>query len=120
MAVRSRGAGALTGVLGGLFAGLTGVGGGAVMIPLLTSLLALPQRLAHGTSLAILLFVGIAGFAVYTLTEDISWEFLPLIASGSIVGAVIGARLLQHVSDQRLRQAFAVYLLVIGIRMLAG
>ncbi|MPZ24058.1 MAG: TSUP family transporter [Dehalococcoidia bacterium] len=107
----------ITGVVGGVFAGLTGVGGGAVMIPLLTSLIGLRQKLAHGTSLAILLFIGIAGFVVYAATEDLNFELIPMIAVGSIVGAVIGARWLQKLSDRRLRQAFAVYLFVVGIRM---
>ncbi|TAK61977.1 MAG: hypothetical protein EPO22_07900, partial [Dehalococcoidia bacterium] len=44
----------LTGVAGGAFSGLTGVGGGAVMVPLLTGPLRLSQHRAHGTSLAII------------------------------------------------------------------
>ena len=113
-----RAAATLTGAAGGLFAGLTGVGGGAIMIPLLTGLLGLPQRLAHGTSLAILLFVGLAGFVVYALVEDITWELIPLLALGSMTGGVIGARYLQRIPAFWLSQMFALYLLAIGIRML--
>jgi uncharacterized membrane protein YfcA len=47
---------ALTGALGGAFAGLTGVGGGAIMVPLLTGRLGLGQHRAHGTSLAVIMF----------------------------------------------------------------
>jgi uncharacterized protein len=110
----------VTGTVGGVFAGLTGVGGGAVMVPLMTGLLGLSQRLAHGTSLAILLFTGIAGFVVYALVEDISWEFIPVIAAGSIVGAAFGARFLQEIPDQLLRLLFALYLLAVGTRMFIG
>jgi uncharacterized protein len=94
------------------------VGGGAIMIPLLTGLLGLSQRLAHGTSLAILLFVGIAGFLVYALVDEITWELIPLLALGSVVGGAIGARFLQRMPEFWLRQAFALYLFAIGIRLL--
>lgn len=90
------------------------------MIPLLTGLLALPQRLAHGTSLAILLFVGIAGFVVYALVDEITWELIPLLALGSVAGGATGARFLQRMPEFWLRQAFALYLLVIGLWMLFG
>lgn len=110
----------LTGIAGGLFAGLTGVGGGAVMIPLLTGTMGMGQRLAHGTSLAILLFIGMAGFGVYALLEDITWHLIPALAAGSVVGGAVGARALQRLSERRLRQAFGIYLVVIALRMLLG
>ena len=88
------------------------------MIPLLTGLLGLPQRLAHGTSLAILLFVGIAGFVVYALVDEITWELIPLLALGSMTGGLIGARYLQRIDEFWLTNLFALYLLVIGVRML--
>ena len=88
------------------------------MIPLLTGLLGVPQRLAHGTSLAILLFAGVADFIVYAIVEEITWELIPLLALGSMTGGVIGARYLQRVPEFWLSQMFALYLLAIGIRML--
>ena len=53
------------GVLGGTFSGLTGVGGGAVIVPLLTGRIGLSQHRAHGTSLAIIMFVAAVGALPY-------------------------------------------------------
>jgi len=90
------------------------------MIPLMTGLLGLSQRLAHGTSLAVVLFVGIAGFIAYAVVEEIAWQFIPPIAAGSVVGAVVGARFLQRVPEVPLRRIFALFLLVVGVRMIVG
>ena len=48
------------GVLAGAFGGLVGLGGGVVMVPLLTGWLGFHQRLAQGTSLIALAFTGMA------------------------------------------------------------
>ena len=55
----------LVGIAGGSASGLTGIGGGTVLVPLLTGTLKMPQRQAHATSLAIVISVGIAAVIPY-------------------------------------------------------
>ena len=107
----------LTGVTGGFFSGLTGVGGGAVMVPLLTTLLRLPQHLAHGTSLAIVTFVATAGLAGYWRTDNVDWGIAPWLAIGGALGAYIGAVTMSKLAPRSLRLVFGVFLLVVAIRM---
>lgn len=102
---------------GGFFSGLTGVGGGAVMVPLLTGLLKLPQHRAHGTSLAIVIFVGAAGMVAYWLAGNMDWGVVGWLAIGSTVGAYFGAAAMTHVPDRQLRFIFGVFLLATAVRM---
>ena len=107
----------LTGATGGFFSGLTGVGGGAVMVPLLTGLLRLPQHLAHGTSLAIVIFVATAGLIGYWRTENVDWGLVPWLAVGGALGAYVGAVTMSKLAPRSLRLVFGVFLLGVSIRM---
>jgi uncharacterized membrane protein YfcA len=76
----------LTGIAGGAFSGLTGVGGGAVMVPLLTGQLGLTQHRAHGTSLAIIMFVAVSGVAGYWSAGNIDWRLVLALTPGAVFG----------------------------------
>lgn len=87
------------------------------MVPLLTSLLRLPQHLAHGTSLAIVVFVASAGLAGYWLTENVDWGLAVWIAVGGMTGAFLGATTMVKVPERSLRLIFGVFLLAVSIRL---
>lgn len=106
------------GLAGGLFSGLTGVGGGAVMVPLLTGLLRMPQHRAHGTSLAAIIFIASAGVVPYIIADDVDWGLAAGLGAGSVAAAVLSARFMSVVPERLLRQFFAVFLLVVAIRLL--
>ena len=105
------------GLAGGAFGGLTGVGGGAVMVPLLTTFLKLPQHLAHGTSLAVVLFVGAAGLTGYWLTDNVDWSLALLLSVGATTGAFLGAVTMVRVPERSLRLIFGLFLLGVAVRM---
>lgn len=118
MQLRSRGSKSVfTGLAGGFFSGLTGVGGGAVMVPLLTGLLRLPQHLAHGTSLAIVVFVGAAGLAGYWLTANVDWSLALWLSMGASLGAYLGAITMTRLAPRSLRLMFGLFLLMVAVRM---
>ncbi len=112
-----RGSALFTGLAGGFFSGLTGVGGGAIMVPLLTSRLKLPQHLAHGTSLAIVVFVGSAGLAGYWWRDNVDWSLALWLAVGSVGGAYFGAVTMARIPERSLRFLFGLFLLSVAIRM---
>jgi uncharacterized membrane protein YfcA len=117
-ALQSRRANAfLTGIAGGFFSGLTGVGGGAIMVPLLTSRMKMAQHVAHGTSLAIVAFVGSAGLLGYYLTENVDWDLALWLALGSSFGAYFGAVTMSRLAPWSLRLVFGVFLLTVAARM---
>lgn len=112
--------GLVIGLLGGLFAGLLGLGGGVVMIPLLALWLRLPQHQAQMTSLAVLLPpIGLPGLWVYAHQQpNFPWFVLVGLAFGFISGTYFGARLAMRVSGPHLRKLFAGLMLFLAGMML--
>lgn len=108
----------LTGIAGGAFSGLTGVGGGAVMVPILTGWLKLGQHRAHGTSLAVITFVAISGVAGYWRAGNIDWRLVLALSPGAIAGVYAGAKAMVKVPAQQLRLLFGVFLLFVAFRQL--
>jgi uncharacterized membrane protein YfcA len=107
-----------TGAIAGLLAGFLGVGGGIFLVPMMVGLLGLAQHKAHGTSLAIIIPISIIGAIVYALRGNIDWILVATIGSGSVVGAIIGAKLMMKVPANRLRQFFGVYTIAVATLLL--
>lgn len=104
----------------GLLSGLFGVGGGVLIVPALV-FLGLRTHTAVGTSLgALLLPVGLLGAFAYYRAGNIELKASLLIAVGLFVGAYFGARLALSLSPVNLTRAFAVFLVVVAVRMWMG
>lgn len=108
----------LTGLAAGASGGLFGVGGGVVMIPLLTGALGLTQHQAHGTSLAVIGITALVSIVVYALHGNVAWLAAALIGPASFFAARWGARLAARTSSLSLARAFAILVLLVGVRML--
>lgn len=87
------------------------------MVPLLTGLLKMPQHRAHGTSLAIVFFVGTAGLIGYWFTDNIDWRLVAWLSAGGVFGAYFGAVTMSRLAPARLRLVFGLFLLTVGVRM---
>ena len=100
----------------GVAAGLFGVGGGILLVPLLVILFAFEQHTAQGTSLVALVPpVGILAFLNYAHAHQVSWTVGLLIMPGVFLGGLLGSRLAQKLSPRRMRRVFAIFLFVLGI-----
>ncbi len=110
--------GILAGFLAGFAGGLFGVGGGIILVPLLTGVFGLTQHRAHGTSLAAIGATAIAGLAVYAWGGHVAWMIGAIMAVTSVLAARLGARLAARTSRAGLTRAFAVFLLIVAGRML--
>ncbi len=105
----------------GILSGLFGIGGGVVIVPALALLAAFPAKTATGTSLgALLLPVGLLGAYTYYRAGNIDVRASLLIALGLLVGAFVGAQLVQHLTDLQLRRAFAGFLALVAVKMWVG
>lgn len=108
----------LIGFLAGVLAGLFGVGGGFLMVPLYLAWLHIDQKKAHATSLGAIVPIAIAGAVGYTATGDVNWTSALYLLAGSFFGAIYGAKLLQTISLPRLQLVFSGLLTVSAIRLL--
>lgn len=109
----------LIGVLAGCLAGIVGIGGGIVIIPLLMLLLGLGQHEAQGTSLAIMLPpIGILAVWNYHKAGFVEWKFALIIAIAFVLGGYFGSRWAVLVNTQTLRKIFGILMLIGGIKLI--
>lgn len=107
----------LIGLAGGAASGLLGIGGGVVLVPLLVRYFHLPQKHAHGTSLAILVFTAIAAALTYRAAGTVNLALAGWLALGATVAAPLGARLAGRMDNAKLRRAFGFMLVLVGFRL---
>jgi uncharacterized membrane protein YfcA len=107
------------GLVAGVVSGIFGVGGAIVIVPALVLLVGLPQHTSNGTSLAALLLpVGLLGALEYWKRGQVNVPYAALLAAGLFFGALVGAKLAGSMSDALLRRAFAVFLMLVAVRLL--
>jgi len=113
-----------TGALTGLYSGFLGLGGGFVIVPLLTRWLRFPIKRALGTSLVTVTVLAIPGTIAHGVLGNIDWAIAAGLAVGVVPGALLGARLSMSAQDHHIRMAFAVLLVVValwlGVNEIAG
>lgn len=102
----------------GMLTGLVGIGGGFLIVPALVLLARLPMKQAVGTSLIVIAMNSAAGFTGYVGQVDIPWRFVSAFTAVAIVGILVGTYLVRFVSQQALKRAFAVFLLLVGSAIL--
>ena len=106
------------GLLAGVLSGLFGIGGGILIVPSLIFLAKFPTKLALGTSLgALLLPVGLLGAYTYYQNGNLNIRASLLVAVGLFFGAWGGARLAQQLSGATLQRMFAVFIVIMAIRL---
>jgi uncharacterized membrane protein YfcA len=106
------------GVVAGVLSGLFGIGGGIVIIPSLIFFAKFHTKLAIGTSLgAMLLPVGLLGAYAYYQQGNIHLKGSLLIGLGLFFGAYLGARLAQNIPSPTLQRMFAVFIVLMAIRL---
>jgi uncharacterized protein len=110
--------GLLAGVAVGIFSGMVGVGGGVLLVPLLVYGFHMDQKLAQGTSLAILLPpTGLLAFISYYRHGEANLKLGLVIAAGCMLGGWFGGEWAQQLSAPVLRKIFAVFIAIVAVKM---
>jgi hypothetical protein len=109
---------ALLGAGVGVLTGLVGVGGGFLYVPALTLAGGLDMKKAVGTSLALITLSSAAGLAGYLGRVPLDWPLIGLFTVLAFLGVGLGSAMVRRVSQQGLRRAFAVLMLVMGVLVL--
>ncbi len=108
----------LVGLTAGVLAGLFGIGGGILIVPALIFFAKMSPLGATGTSLgALLLPVGALGAWEYYRRGHFNISASLWIALGLFFGAWMGARFAQQLSGPQLQRSFAVFLVLVAVRM---
>ncbi len=98
------------GVMVGIGASFTGLGGGFLMIPLLLFMGYSAQQ-AVGTSFLAICVISISALIAHGKLANVDYRIGITLGIGGIIGAQIGARLVEHVSTANFKKIFAVILL---------
>ena len=108
----------LIGLIAGVLSGFFGIGGGVIIVPALIYICGFTQLKAQGTSLAIMLPpVGILAFLQYYKKGNVDIKAGMFIAIALILGSMVGSKFVQNISPNLLRKGFAVFMIVVSIKM---
>ena len=100
----------LCGMLVGIGASFSGLGGGFLMVPLLLFLGFSAQK-SVGTSFLAIVVISLSALLAHNKLANVDYKAGILLGAGGIIGAQIGARLVEHVSTANFKKIFAVILL---------
>ena len=99
----------------GVAAGLFGVGGGVLLVPMLGILFAFSQHRAQGTSLVALIPpTSLLALLAYAKAGYVSWRAGLLLIPGIFIGGILGGVLAKKIGPLRMRQVFAGTMFALG------
>jgi uncharacterized membrane protein YfcA len=108
----------VTGVITGFLSGMLGVGGGTVMIPAMVLLAGFSQHIAQGTSLTVMVPVGIVGALTHYKLGNVVPRHLVGLVPGIVLGVFVGGSVAKLIPDTPLRLAFVAVIVMMGINYL--
>jgi len=113
------------GAIAGILAGLFGVGGGLIIVPMLTFTYTaqhLPAEhilhLALGTSLATIVFTSVASLRAHHLNSGVNWEVVRRISPGIVIGTLAGSWIAAGLSTGFLKGLFVCFTFYVACQML--
>lgn len=112
---------ALIGIIGGVASGLFGVGGGVVMVPAMTLLLAAQVgdiKVATGTSLAVIVPTAIIGTWKHHTQGTVKWDVVVALIPTAFIGGYLGAWLNGKLNGADLKPMFGGFLVIVGCKLL--
>ena len=117
----------LLGVVVGFFAGLLGVGGGAIMVPVLTSLFVaqgfpvqVVVHLALGTSMAAIVITSLSSLRAHHRHGAVRWEIVRAITPGILLGTFAATFVASRVNSLPLALFFVCFMTYVAVQMLVN
>ena len=104
----------LTGLISGIVSG-TGMGGGTILILVLSVFIGIEQHTAQATNLIFFVPTSIAAIIIALKEKLIEWKTGRNIAVAGIIGAIIGSIIMSKLEVKLLRKCFAIFLAIIAI-----
>ncbi|MBT2601177.1 sulfite exporter TauE/SafE family protein [Oceanobacillus sp. ISL-73] len=102
----------------GMLSGLFGIGGGAIMVPVMMLLFGFPAHLAAATSMFMIIFVSFMGSITHIYLGNVVWEYVLFFIPGAWIGGKLGAKVNHFLSNNVLELVLKIMLILVGIRMI--
>ena len=107
------------GVAAGILSSMVGIGGGTLIVPALVLIFAMSQKMAQGTSLAMLVPpIGIFAVINYHKAGFVDYKVAAILCVTFIAGSVIGSRIALDMQESTIKKIFGAFLLVMSIKYL--
>ena len=108
----------------GFMSGLLGIGGGGIMVPILSSIF-LTQgipidnviHLALGTSMASIIITSFSSMKAHNKNDNIEWNIVKLISVGVVIGTFVATFIAVKLSSQYLALFFALFMGYVSVQM---
>jgi uncharacterized membrane protein YfcA len=104
--------------VGGLASGFLGIGGGLIVVPILSAYVGLPIHLAVATSMLTMIFTSLSGVSTHILLGNVKFEYAIPLGIGILAGTQLGARTAKRLRSVSLERVFAFAMITIGILLL--
>jgi uncharacterized protein len=109
----------VVGLLAGVLSSMVGIGGGIVVVPALVFFFGISQKMAQGTSLAMLLPpIGILAVMNYYKQNLIDFRLAGILIVSFVAGGYLGSMLALKLDDVILKRVFGVFLLIVAAKYL--
>lgn len=109
----------------GFFAGLLGIGGGLIMVPILTFIFSAQHfpadrilHLALGTTMATIIFTSVSSLRTHNVHGAVNWQVVQYLTPGIVIGTLGGATLAGALSSRFLSVVFVVFIFYAATQML--
>lgn len=110
---------AAIGLIGGILGGMTGLGGGVIIIPMLVYFMGMSQQTAQGTNLFMMLPpIGIMATYSYYKAGYVDIKFAIILMIAFIAGSYLSSLFAVSIPEKMMRKIFGVMLLAISIKMI--
>ena len=110
----------ILGVCAGIISGGLGIGAGSIVVPALVLIFSFGQKSAQGMALATMVPMALLGAFRYWKNPAIPMDLdvVVLIVCGALAGTIVGTEIASRLPAHALRKIFAIFLIVIAVRML--
>ena len=102
------------GIISGTISG-TGMGGGTILILILSTFVGIEQHMAQATNLVFFVPTAIAAIITTMKEKLVNWKIGIAVALTGIIGAVLGAKISVNMNVNKLRKNFGIFLIIITI-----
>ncbi len=110
----------LTGIFTGIASGLLGMGGGAVLVPVLLFVFKLSIKKAIGTSLCVIVLTAISAIIVHWKEKQVNLKLAIIMAITGIIGAQFGSYFNKITPDNVIKLIFTIVVIILGFKMWIG
>ena len=102
----------------GMLAGTFGIGGGAIMVPVMILLFRFPVHIAVATSMFMIFFISLFSSVTHITLGHIAWSYIVFFIGGAFIGGLLGAKTNRMLAGNTLKWVLRITLIAVSIRLI--